>query len=83
MRKAHVAALRARHQHAPESAWATHLAWTETSGPDAADPFRGSVHRSLAGRKLAAEQLLAAAARHSEVFHMLRSAVPIEIVHGW
>jgi uncharacterized OsmC-like protein len=47
------AALRARFQHAPESAWATHLAWTETTGADIADPFRGTVHVSLADRKLA------------------------------
>jgi uncharacterized OsmC-like protein len=47
------APLRARYQESPESAWATHLAWTEVSGSDAADPFRGTVHMSLADRKLA------------------------------
>jgi uncharacterized OsmC-like protein len=46
------AALRARYRHAPELAWATHLAWTETSGADTADPFRGTVQVGLAGRKL-------------------------------
>jgi uncharacterized OsmC-like protein len=45
------AALRARYQEEPESAWATHLAWTETSGAGA-DPFRGTVHMSLADREL-------------------------------
>lgn len=47
------AALRARYRQKPESAWATHLAWTETSGRDLADPFRGTVKVSLAGRQLA------------------------------
>jgi uncharacterized OsmC-like protein len=46
------AALRARYRHAPELAWATHLAWTESSGADIADPYRGTVRVSLAGRKL-------------------------------
>ena len=44
------AALRSRYRAQPEFAWATHLAWTEASG---ADPFRGEVRMSLAGRRLA------------------------------
>jgi hypothetical protein len=63
------AALSARYEESPESAWATHLAWTETSG-DA---------RSRPG---AAEKLLAEAGRYSEVLQTLRSPMPIEIITG-
>ncbi len=42
--------LRSRYRRAPESAWATHLAWTESSWQAMADPFRGTVFVSLAGR---------------------------------
>jgi hypothetical protein len=42
--------LRSRYRRTPESAWATHLAWTESQGEAMADPFRGTVFVSLAGR---------------------------------
>jgi len=47
------AALRSRYVRAPESAWATHFAWTEASGPELADPFRGTVRVGVAGREVA------------------------------
>jgi uncharacterized OsmC-like protein len=46
------AALRARYRLAPESAWATHLAWTESSGAEVADPYRGMARMGLAGHEL-------------------------------
>src|SRR5262245_43179662 len=37
----------------PEAAWATHLAWTEATELDTADPYRGTVRIGLKGRELA------------------------------
>ena len=44
------AALRARYDRAPESAWVTHLAWTEASNVH--DAHRGAVRVGLEGREL-------------------------------
>ena len=44
------AALRARYDRAPESAWVTHLAWTEAS--NVKDAHRGAVRVGLEGREL-------------------------------
>ena len=45
-------ALRARYDRAPESAWSTHIAWTETAGADARDASRGTVQVGLDGTEL-------------------------------
>jgi len=45
------ATLRGRYRRAPESAWATPIAWTEASGAEASDPFGGTVRLGLAGHK--------------------------------
>src|SRR5262245_51585579 len=44
--------LRSHYRRTPEAAWATHLAWTDASGPEIADPYHGTVRVGLDGREL-------------------------------